>query len=149
MNEKPETIASAHGLPFTDKARHAIERANRVRERLGHKWLSGEHLLLGMTEGECLANHVLGRAGIDHARVAGRIRQVLAILEPAQLPQGTKVVELAVESAKEMGNDYIGTEHLLLGLIKERNGLAGAILRETLTTESLLATIRACHITAQ
>jgi ATP-dependent Clp protease ATP-binding subunit ClpC len=143
MDEKPGK-AYAAGLPFTDKAQQAIERANLARLRFGHKRLCAEHLLLGMAEGECLANAILRSVGVDHAKIAERLRNFLQILQPSQRALATEIVKLAVESAKETGNDYLGTEHLLLGLIKERNGLAGAILRETFSVASLTATIRDC-----
>jgi ATP-dependent Clp protease ATP-binding subunit ClpA len=120
---------------FTDRARIVMKLAQDEAQRLGHNYMGTEHLLLGLVrEGEGVAAIALKQLGVslDDARAA-----VLHIIghgdrivvgEIGLTPRAKKVIELAVDEARRMGHHYIGTEHLLLGLLREGEGIAAGVL---------------------
>jgi ATP-dependent Clp protease ATP-binding subunit ClpA len=120
---------------FTNRARIVMTLAQDEAQRLGHNYMGTEHLLLGLVrEGEGVAAIALKRLGVslDDARAA-----VLHIIghgdrivtgEIGLTPRAKKVIELAVDEARGMGHSYIGTEHLLLGLVREGEGIAAGVL---------------------
>ena len=121
---------------FTKRARRVLTYAQEEATRLNHNYIGTEHLLLGLIrEEEGLAAKVLRDLGVDQARV----RQVIEdIVGRGQATQGTRlsltprtkrVIELAVDEARRMGHHYIGTEHLLLGLVREGDGIAVNVLK--------------------
>ena len=121
---------------FTERARRVILLAREEVKRLGHDYLGTEHILLGLIrEGEGVGAVALQNLGIDLTQVrtevekaVGRGGGVLFLGQIPFTPRAKKVLELAVAEAKEMGHNYVGTEHILLGLIREGEGVAAQIL---------------------
>ena len=135
---------------FTDRARLVIMLAKSEAERLQHDHLDTEHLLLGLIkEGGGVAIKTLRKLNvnvhtlqmqIERRVIMGNRRSYRRDIPFSVLAK--KVLEAAVYEAKELGQNYIGTEHLLLGLVRERNGLAGKLLRDVgLNLEVLRETI--------
>jgi len=123
---------------FTKRSRQSLTLAQDEALRLGHRYIGTEHLLLGLLrEEQGVAARVLARLGVTLERVRQMVedtigheeRHNIATLELA--PRTKRVLELAVDEARRLGHYYIGTEHLLLGLIREGQGIAAGIL-ETL-----------------
>lgn len=121
---------------FTERARRVIILAREEAERHHHEYLGTEHILLGMLkDGGGIAITVLQKAGlsIDQVRLEierhlPRNANSLIVGEIPFTPKAKKVLEYAVEEARLMGHNYIGTEHLLLGLLKEKEGIAAKVL---------------------
>jgi hypothetical protein len=129
--------ASAMRENFTDPARRAMLIALEEAERLGQDYLGTEHLLLGLVaEGRGLAAAVLKRLGIDEQRARIEFAKRLAPAapggvspsKPAQTPRTKKAIEYAVEEARALDHAFLGTGHLLLGLLREREGVAAQML---------------------
>ena len=122
---------------FTERAQRVIYLAQEEAERLNHNYIGTEHILLGLVaEGEGIAANALINIGIDLAEL--RTQVIEAVGEGKEIvkvlgftPRTKKVFELSFEEARIFGQNYIGTEHLLLGLIKEGEGVAAAILRSS------------------
>jgi ATP-dependent Clp protease ATP-binding subunit ClpA len=120
---------------FTNRARIVMTLAQDEAQRLGHNYMGTEHLLLGLIrEGEGVAAVALKRLGVslDDARAAvlhiiGHSDRIVAG-EIGLTPRAKKVLKLAVDEARRMGHHYIGTEHLLLGLLREGEGIAAGVL---------------------
>lgn len=119
---------------FTARAVKVLELAQQEAQELGHAYVGTEHLLLGLAhEGEGVAAKALLTLGIGLDTVR---RKVEALLAPradgassvAYTPRAKRVMELALEEAQALGHHYIGTEHILLGLIREREGIAAKVL---------------------
>ncbi|MCZ6574552.1 MAG: hypothetical protein O7C98_15450 [Planctomycetota bacterium] len=106
--------------------------------RFNHDYIGTDHILLGLSEeGSGVAVDVLKNLDVDLKRIRQEVEKRLShgttMVTPEQLPftpRAKKVLELALEEAGNLGHNYIGSEHLLLGLIREREGLAGKVLRE-------------------
>jgi len=121
---------------FTERARRVILLARDEAKRLGHDYLGTEHLLLGLIrEREGVAATALRNLGIDMAQVrqevekaVGRGGGTLFVGQIPFTPRAKKVLELAVEEARSLGHSYIGTEHILLGLLREGEGVAAQVL---------------------
>ena len=120
---------------FTDRARKVMQLANQEAQRFNHEYVGTEHVLLGLIEeGGGVAANVLQNLGIDLAKVR---REVEKIIQPGPWPVGTenlprtprakKVMEYALEEAHGFQHNYIGTEHLLLGLIREVETVAACL----------------------
>ncbi len=121
---------------FTQRARRVLSLAQEEAERLHHSHIGTEHLLLGlMREDGGVAGRVLRELGLDIDRVEKLVERMASPSErtpPSRLDlsPGTKqVLELAVEEARRMGHHYIGTEHLLLGLVRQNEGIAINVLK--------------------
>ncbi len=143
---------------FTKKARRVLQAAQEEAQRLNHSYIGTEHLLLGlMKEENGVASKVLHELGVDSQQVIIAIEQKIGRGEratfgkPTLAPRTKRVIELAVDEARLMGHHYIGTEHLLLGLVREGEGIAVNILRglgvslervRTQTARSILQTQR-------
>jgi ATP-dependent Clp protease ATP-binding subunit ClpC len=120
---------------FTDRARRLVKLAEEEARRLDHNYIGTEHILLGlMCEGEGVAAKELESLGIslDAVRqqveeIIGRGQQVPAEAIPFT-PRSKKVLELSLREALQLGHDYIDTEHILLGLIREGDGVAAQVL---------------------
>ncbi|MFQ3647534.1 MAG: ATP-dependent Clp protease ATP-binding subunit [Anaerolineae bacterium] len=121
---------------FTQRARRVLSLAQEEAERLQHGQISTEHLLLGlMREEGGVAGRVLRELGLDQRRVEELVVRLTD--SGSRAPGGTldlsagtkKVLELAVDEARRMGHHYIGTEHLLLGLVRQQDGVAIDVLR--------------------
>lgn len=121
---------------FTEKARRVILLAREEAKRLDHDYLGTEHLLLGLIkEGEGVAALSLQNLGVDLEQVRQEVEKAvgrgggsLFLGQIPFTPRAKKVLELAVTEARNLGHNYIGTEHLLLGLIREGEGVAAQIL---------------------
>src|SRR5438046_2576226 len=116
---------------FTERARRVIILAQEEAKRLNHSAVGTEHILLGIIrEGEGVASKVLESLNISPDRVRAEIETAIGrgerapYEEVAFTPRAKKVLELALDEARRLGHNYIGTEHLLLGLIREGEGTA-------------------------
>ncbi|MBM3128962.1 MAG: ATP-dependent Clp protease ATP-binding subunit [Chloroflexi bacterium] len=121
---------------FTKRARRVLTYAQEEATRLNHNYIGTEHLLLGLIrEEEGLAAKVLRDLGADQNRVRRTIEDIVGRGQaPANArlgltPRTRRVIELAVDEARRLGHHYIGTEHLLLGLVREDDGIAINVLK--------------------
>ena len=120
---------------FTERARKDLSLAQEEAQRLQHHSIGTEHLLLGLVrEGEGVAAKVLSNLGVDLTRVRSAIEFMIGrgdrvvLGEIGLTPGAKKVIELAVDEARRLNYHYIGTEHLLLGLVREGEGIAAGVL---------------------
>jgi ATP-dependent Clp protease ATP-binding subunit ClpC len=120
---------------FTERVRKVLTLAQEEALRLNHAYIGTEHLLLGLVrEGEGVAAKVLSSLGIELAKVRSSVEFILGRGERQVMgdigmtPRAKKVIELAVDEARRLGHRYVGTEHLLLGLIREGEGMAAGVL---------------------
>jgi len=120
---------------FTERARRVVFFAQEEAGRLGENYVSTEHLLLGLVrENDSVAARILDRIGVSLGRIRSEIERQVArgdgrLGQDMQLtPRAKRVIDLAYDEARQLNNNYIGTEHLLLGLIREGEGLAGRVL---------------------
>ncbi|MBR2743894.1 MAG: ATP-dependent Clp protease ATP-binding subunit [Clostridia bacterium] len=122
---------------FTNRAERAINIANEIAEDLGHNYIGTEHLLYGLIEeGSGVASKVLQDQGLTSEKVLEEIDELIGRAEPSDKPVGftprtKRVIENAFLEAKKMGNDYIGTEHLLIGIMVEGDSVAVRILMDS------------------
>ena len=120
---------------FTDRARRVMDLAEEEARMLSHSYIGTEHLLLGLIhEGEGVAAQVLESLGISLQAVRQQVEEVVGQGQQAVprrmpfTPRAKKVLELARREAFQLGHGYIGTEHILLGLIREGEGVAAKVL---------------------
>ena len=121
---------------FTERAQKVILLAQEEAKKLNHDYLGTEHLLLGLVAlGEGVAAVALNNLGIDLRKLRQEVEKAIGIGENILLlgeipftPRAKKVLELSVEEAQDMGHNYVGTEHILLGLIREGEGVAARVL---------------------
>jgi ATP-dependent Clp protease ATP-binding subunit ClpC len=120
---------------FTDRARRVVVLAQEEARVLNHNYIGTEHLLLGLLgEAEGVAARALESMGISGAAVRQQVEVIIGQGEHAPAghipftPRAKKVLELADREARTLGHDYIGTEHILLGLIREGGGVAAQVL---------------------
>lgn len=125
------------GERFTQRARVAILRAREEAHRLGCVGVGTEHILLGLLrDGDSMAVSVLSRLGVPRERAISEIELHISVSDEARLsdvaltPEARHAIDLAGEEAEQLGSDYVGTEHLLLGLIREGHGIAAYILNK-------------------
>ena len=121
--------------PFTERARRSIVLAQEEAQRLGNNYIGTEHILLGIiSEGESLAAKVLESLGVNLSKVRQEVEAIVGRggqtvqQEMVFTPRVNRVIELAFEEARQLNHNYIGTEHLLLGLIREGEGVAARVL---------------------
>ena len=122
---------------FTERAKKVLTLAQEEAERSHHSYIGTEHLLLGLLrEGEGLASKVLNNLGVEIGKVRQTIESVLGQNERIIIQQiiptsrVKKVIEIAFEEARRMGHNYVGTEHMLLGLLIEGEGIAAHVLED-------------------
>ena len=120
---------------FTHRAQAALRLAQESSSQLGHGYVGSEHLLLGLLkEGQGVASKVLKQAGLEAESVQASIARLVGVGAPGGLPsQGLtprckKIIELAIAEASRLGHHYVGTEHLLMGLLREGDGVAARVL---------------------
>jgi ATP-dependent Clp protease ATP-binding subunit ClpC len=121
---------------FTDRAKKVMNLARQEAQRFNHEYLGTEHILLGLVqEGSGVAANVLKNMSIDLNKIRTEVEKIVksgpSMVTMGQLPftpRAKKVLELSMEEAGNLGHNYIGTEHLLLGLIKENEGIAAQVL---------------------
>src|SRR5881275_1514726 len=120
---------------FTERARKVLQLAQEEAQRFNHNYIGTEHLLLGLVrEGEGVAAKVLANLGVDLNKVRSAVEFIIGRGERTVTgdigltPRAKKVIELSVEEARRLNHNYIGTEHLLLGLVREGEGIAAGVL---------------------
>src|SRR5882672_3319098 len=121
---------------FTDRAKKVMNLARQEAQRFNHEYLGTEHILLGLVqEGSGVAANVLKNMSIDLAKIRSEVEKIVktgpSMVTMGQLPftpRAKKVLELSMEEASQLSHNYIGTEHLLLGLIRENEGIAAQVL---------------------
>lgn len=122
---------------FTDRARKVMQLASQEAQRFNHESIGTEHLLLGLVkEGSGLAVRVLKNLDVDRRKIRREVEKIVKA-NPLSLAQdrlpltrhATKVVEYAIGEAQNLNHDYVGTEHLLIGLLREKEGVAAQVLQ--------------------
>lgn len=120
---------------FTERARKVLTLAQEEAQRLNHNYIGTEHILLGLVrENEGVAVKVLSNLGADPDKVRGAVEFIIGRGERTVsgeiglTPRAKRVIELAVDEARRLNHNYIGTEHLLLGLLREAEGAASSVL---------------------
>ncbi len=121
---------------FTDRARKVMALANQEAQRFNHEYIGTEHILLGLVkEGSGVGATVLKNLDIDLRKVRLEVEKLVksgpdmvTMGRLPQTPRAKKVIEYAIEEAHNLGHNYVGTEHLLLGLLRERDGVAAQVL---------------------
>ena len=122
---------------FTDRARKSLQLANKHACRLNNEHVGTEHILLGvLDEGNGLASAVLKNLGVDVHKLRVFVdaavftgTEMVSMCKLPMTPRGKQVLEYAIEEAKTLQHNYVGTEHILLGLIRCTEGIAGMTLR--------------------
>ncbi|MBA2519499.1 MAG: ATP-dependent Clp protease ATP-binding subunit [Chloroflexia bacterium] len=120
---------------FTERARKVLQLAQEEAQRFNHNYIGTEHLLLGLVrEGDGVAARVLSNMGVQLPKVRSAVEfiigrgETMIMGEIGLTPRAKKVIELAVDEARRLNHHYIGTEHLLLGLVREGEGIAAGVL---------------------
>ena len=120
---------------FTDRARRVVVLAQEEARMLSHNYIGTEHILLGLIhEGEGVAAKALESLGISLEAVRAQVEEIIGQGQQAPsghipfTPRAKKVLELSLREALQLGHNYIGTEHILLGLIREGEGVAAQVL---------------------
>jgi ATP-dependent Clp protease ATP-binding subunit ClpA len=123
---------------FSDRARHALALANLEAGKLAHDYLAPGHLMLGLiAEGECIATEALRVLDVNLERVRDKVAKAMAggnggvsVGRRAQTTETKAVIAAAIEEARKFGHRYIGTEHLVLGLLAQDDAIPSKVLRE-------------------
>ncbi|MBM4020033.1 MAG: ATP-dependent Clp protease ATP-binding subunit [Planctomycetes bacterium] len=121
---------------FTDRARKVMALANQEAQRFNHEYVGTEHVLLGLVkEGQGVAANVLHNLAVDLKKIRLEVEKIVktgpnmvTMGKLPQTPRAKKVIEFAIEEARNLGHNYVGTEHLLLGLLREHDGVAAQVL---------------------
>jgi len=121
---------------FTDRARKVMQLANQEAQRFNHEYIGTEHILLGLVkEGSGVAANVLKNLDIDLKKVRVEVEKfvqtgpdMVTIGRLPQTPRAKKVIDYSIEEARNLNHNYVGTEHLLLGLLREQEGVAAQVL---------------------
>ena len=121
---------------FTDRARKVMALANQEAQRFNHEYIGTEHILLGLVkEGSGVGANVLKNLDVDLRKVRLEVEklvkagpEVVMMGKLPQTPRAKKVIECAIEEARSLNHNYVGTEHLLLGLLREHDGVAAQVL---------------------
>ncbi|RMG39678.1 MAG: ATP-dependent Clp protease ATP-binding subunit [Planctomycetota bacterium] len=121
---------------FTDRARKVLQLANQEAQRFNHEYIGTEHLLLGLVkEGSGVAANVLKNLDVDLRKIRLEVEKIVqagpdmvTMGKLPQTPRAKKAIEYAMEEARNLNHNYVGTEHLLLGLLREQEGVAAQVL---------------------
>jgi ATP-dependent Clp protease ATP-binding subunit ClpC len=121
---------------LTDRARKVMALANQEAQRFNHEYIGTEHILLGLVkEGSGVGANVLKNLDIDLRKVRLEVEklvksgpEMVTMGKLPQTPRAKKVIEYAIEEARNLNHNYVGTEHLLLGLLREHDGVAAQVL---------------------
>lgn len=119
---------------FTERAQKVLALAQEEAVRLGHNNIGTEHILLGLvSEGEGIAAKALSALGLESAKIQQEVEKLIGKGEKVSqtihyTPRAKKVIELSMDEARKLGHSYVGTEHILLGLIREGEGVAARVL---------------------
>src|ERR1700748_344470 len=121
---------------FTDRARKVMQLANQEAQRFNHEYIGTEHVLLGLIkEGSGVAANVLKNLDVDLRKIRLEVEKLVqsgpdmvTMGKLPQTPRAKKVIEYAMEEARNLNHNYVGTEHILLGLLREQEGVAAQVL---------------------
>ena len=121
---------------FTDRARKVMQLANQEAQRFNHEYIGTEHILLGLIkEGTGVAANVLKNLDVDLRKIRLEVEKLVqsgpdmvTMGKLPQTPRAKKVIEYSIEEARNLNHNYVGTEHLLLGLLREQEGVAAQVL---------------------
>jgi ATP-dependent Clp protease ATP-binding subunit ClpA len=121
---------------FTDRARKVMQLANQEAQRFNHEYIGTEHILLGLVkEGSGVAANVLKNLDIDLRKIRLEVEKIVQsgpdMVNMGKLPQtprAKKVIEHSIDEARGLAHNYVGTEHILLGLLREVEGVASQVL---------------------
>src|ERR1700687_2857499 len=121
---------------FTDRARKVMQLANQEAQRFNHEYIGTEHILLGLVkEGTGVAANVLKNLDTDLRKIRLEVEKIVqagpdmvTMGKLPQTPRAKKVIEYSIEEARNLNHNYVGTEHLLLGLLREQEGVAAQVL---------------------
>ena len=121
---------------FTDRARKVMQLANQEAQRFNHEYVGTEHVLLGLVkEGSGVAANVLKNLDVDLRKIRVEVEKIVqsgpdmvTMGKLPQTPRAKKVIEYAIEEARNLNHNNVGTEHLLLGLLREQEGVAAQVL---------------------
>src|SRR4051812_26109308 len=121
---------------FTDRARKVMQLANQEAQRFNHEYVGTEHVLLGLVkEGSGVAANVLKNLDVNLRKIRVEVEKIVqsgpdmvTMGKLPQTPRAKKVIEYAIEEARNLNHNYVGTEHLLLGLLREQEGVAAQVL---------------------
>jgi ATP-dependent Clp protease ATP-binding subunit ClpA len=142
LQDKDDRVAEYIGDPksrfakFTERSRRVLSYSQEEAQRFQHNYIGTEHLLLGLArEGGGVAAKVLNNLGVELNKVRSAVEFIIGrgdrivIGEIGLTPRAKKVIELAADESRLLNHSYIGTEHLLLGLVREGEGIAAGVLR--------------------
>ncbi len=120
---------------FTDRARKVMALANQEAQRFSHEYIGTEHILLGLVkEGSGVGANVLKNLEVDLRKVRLEVEKLvksgteMVTMELPQTPRAKKVIEYAIHEARDLNHGYVGTSHLLLGILREQDGVAAQVL---------------------
>src|SRR5262245_35482863 len=121
---------------FTERAQRVMKLANQEAQRFNHEYIGTEHVLLGLIkEGSGVASNVIKNLGVDLRRIRLEVEKLVqcgpdevTIGKRPQTPRAKKVVEYAMEESRDLNHNHVGTEHILLGLLREEEGVAAQVL---------------------
>jgi ATP-dependent Clp protease ATP-binding subunit ClpC len=121
---------------FTDRARKVMQLANQEAQRFNHEYIGTEHILLGLVkEGSGVAANVLKNLDVDLRKIRLEVEklvqsgpEMVTVGKLPQTPRAKKVIEYSMEEARNLNHNYVGTEHILLGLLREQEGVAAQVL---------------------
>jgi ATP-dependent Clp protease ATP-binding subunit ClpC len=121
---------------FTDRARKVMQLANQEAQRFNHEYIGTEHILLGLVkEGSGVAANVLKNLEVDLRKIRLEVEklvqsgpEMVTVGKLPQTPRAKKVIEYSMEEARNLNHSYVGTEHILLGLLREQEGVAAQVL---------------------
>ena len=121
---------------FTDRARKVMQLANQEAQRFNHEYIGTEHVLLGLVkEGSGVAANVLKNLDVDLRKIRLEVEklvqsgpEMVTMGKLPQTPRAKKVTEYSMEEARNLNHNYVGTEHILLGLLREQEGVAAQVL---------------------
>ena len=121
---------------FTDRARKVMQLANQEAQRFNHEYIGTEHILLGLVkEGSGVAANVLKNLDVDLRKIRLEVEklvqsgpEMVTMGKLPQTPRAKKVIEYSMEEARQLNHNYVGTEHILLGLLREQEGVAAQVL---------------------
>ncbi|MEE2825838.1 MAG: Clp protease N-terminal domain-containing protein, partial [Planctomycetota bacterium] len=121
---------------FTDRARKVMQLANQEAQRFNHEYIGTEHMLLGLVkEGTGVAANVLKNLEVDLRKIRIEVEklvqsgpEMITMGKLPQTPRAKKVIEYSMEEARNLNHNFVGTEHILLGLLREQEGVAAQVL---------------------
>jgi ATP-dependent Clp protease ATP-binding subunit ClpC len=120
---------------FSERARRVLTIAQEEARQMNHSYIGTEHILLGLArEEEGVAAKVLTNLGVSLNKIRSAVEFISSrgerpsTSETGLTPRAKRVIELAIDEARQLGHNYIGTEHLLLGLLREAEGVAAGVL---------------------